>query len=346
MILSGVAACSPSTPTPGWVFPRRGVLSELTGGVEMLGADGTDFATADRGSVWDVNAQIQIGETGTARLNLVDGIYLRLGPNTLLINRSLPSQWQLDLQRGVLWGILSSRTFTVVTPLGQVTAQGTAVTLKYDSGDPATLADDVWIVQCLRASCQVKSGTQSIVLGDLGQLAIAANGTRVEQSTASKADVDDFVANNPEASRLLANQLAAAPAPSETALPVPELTALLTATKRAALTATAVAKMTRASIPTLSGTPPTATPTATVTKTPTVTATPTVTTTRTPTQTPTATPRPTRKYVPPTYTPTPTDTDTPQPSGGGGGGDGGGGGGGGNPPPPPPPQRTAPPPKP
>ncbi len=348
LALSGLVACSPSTPTPGWAFPRRGVLSELTGAVAMLGADGTAFADADRGSVWDVNAQIRIGDAGTARLNLVDGIYLRLGPNTLLINRSLPSEWQLDLERGVLWGILNSRTLTIRTPLGQVTAQGTVVATRYDGDDPATLADDVWSIQCLRASCQVKIDGQSILLGDLGKLTITDSGESVEQSTASRADVDDFIASNPEANRLLANQRAAAPAPSDTPPPVPQLTASKVA---AVATSTAKAKSSESTRLALNATPATVTRTKTRTQTRTQTltstVTPTATATPTPTRTSTATARPTRVFLP-TYTPTgmlaPTDASNP----------------GSNPPgqpppgptqPPPPaptepPPRTAPPPKP
>lgn len=345
LALTGVAACSPNTPTPAWAFPRRGVLSELTGAVDMLGADGTAFASTDRGALWDVNAQIRTGDSGTARLNLVDGIYLRLGPDTLLINRSLPAQWQLDLERGILWVMLNSRTLTVVTPLGQVTAQGTAITLQYDPEDPATLEDDIWVIQCLRASCQVKTDSQSILLGDLGKLSIADGGSRVEQSTASRADVDDFIANNPDASRLLVGQRSAAPEPSDTA--PPELDR--TATKAAALlTATAKARSSQQSSPMPRGSPATVTRTKTRTQTPTVTVTPTATATSTPTQTRTATARPTRKFVP-TFTPTSTPTS------------GGVSGPGSNPPGPPPPQaptqpppepptepppRTAPPPKP
>ena len=312
----------------------------------MLGADDTAFADADRGSIWDVNAQIRIGDAGTARLNLVDGIYLRLGPNTLLINRSLPAQWQLDLERGVLWGILNSRTLTIRTPLGQVTAEGNAVATQYDSGDPATLADDVWSIQCLRASCQVKTDSQSILLGDLGKLTITDSGASVEQSTASRADVDDFIANNPEASRLLANQRAAAPAPSDTPPPVPQLTASKVAART---TATAEARSRQSTQLASNGTPATVTLTKTRTKTRTQTltstVTPTATVTPTPTRTSTATARPTRVFLP-TWTPTITaaSTEASQP--------GGNPPGPGQPPAPtqpppaptqPPPERTAPP---
>jgi hypothetical protein len=307
--LSVLTACSPNTPTPVWDFPRQGTLSELKGSVELLAAEGGTFASAARGAVWAVNAQIRTGETGVARLTLVDGIYLRLGPNTLLTNRSLPAQWQLVLERGILWSILNGSSFTVVTPLGQVSAQGSAVAFKYDSGDPATPADDIWIIQCLRGSCQFQDGAQSISLGNLGQLTIADGGARVEQSVASRADVDEFVTNNSEALRLLVSQRTAAPAPSDTPLPGAAPTAthypsgvtvptpdLDAAAEEAPVMESAIAPVTPTSSPTLS---------------------PTATRTATPTKTPTATARPTRKVVPtqrpPTNTPVPPPTEPPPP---------------------------------
>jgi hypothetical protein len=341
----GLAACTPPTPTPAWSIPRRGTLSELRGIVEIRAADGDAFANAARGSVWDVSAQIRTGADSLARLNLVDGIYLRLGPNTSLINRSLASEWQLELTQGILWSILNARSLTLVTPLGQVTAQGAAATFKYGVGDPADTADDVWVVQCLRGACQFDGGGQSISLGDLGQLTITAGGSKVEQSIASRADVDDFVSNNSEALRLLVNQRAAAPAPSETARSGPEPTA--TPTQRRVTVPSATPNLTPATDT------PTATASATVTSSATSTATATTTRTRT------ATARPTRKVAPtlrPTATLAPTEappTETPSDSGGQSGGGGGGGGQPPGPPPPPaptsppePPERTAPPPKP
>ncbi len=341
--LSGLAACSPSTPTSTWTFPRRGTLRELTGVVEVRANTADPFSAATAGLTWDVNAQVRTGNPGSTRVSLVDGISLRLGPDTTLINQSSTDAWRLRLEQGILWSILNSRTLTVVTPLGEVELSGTAATLKYDPGEAATTDDDIWVIQCLRGSCRFLTNPESITLDDLGQLTISANGTKVEPSVASRADVDDFITNNADATRLLVNQRASAPDPSQTVDPLNSTTP------------------TRKAAPQLAGTPATATPSPnasasvtptrtkpTPTTTGTPTATPTATATRTATRTVTRTPRP---YIPLwTKTPTPTETPLPPPTdgggGGGSGGGGGGGGGGGNPPPQPPPERTKPPPKP
>ncbi len=309
-LLSGLAACG--GPTNGGT-PRHGTLGKIEGTVELRPTTSGDFVAATNGVTWDVGAQLRTGADGFVRVTLADGTLLRLGPNTLLTNNSLPNDWQFSLEHGIVWAVLYGQHIVMVTPLGQTSAGGTAVAFKYDPAAEAATSDDRWTIQCLRGNCQFQNAAQSIALTDLGQLVVADDGATLGQSSASRTDVSDFITHNSEAANSLAGVRAAAPAPSDTPSPTAlpgvdtatpaALNTFPPATQPATLSATPTSSPTRTRVLTLA---PTWTSRAVQ---PTDTAAPPPTN---PPPPPSTSTNPPPTVIPPTNTPVP-PTNTPLP---------------------------------
>lgn len=323
LILLAVTACG--TPGASGTLPRLGSLSKINGSVQIRAGASGDFAEAANASVWEVGAQLLTGTESSVHITLADGTLLVAGAQTRLNNSSTPEQWLFDFESGALWMLLYGQRLTFSTLLGRVAVTGTAITLKYWAGVADTGADDVWVIYCLRGTCQFDDGSQSITLGDLDLLRVTGDGAAPTQAQASRADVDEFIALNPEAGALLSNQRANAPLPSSTPLftstPTPTLRpgeATATATFTPALSPTPLTTDTPQASPTKTR-PPTLVPTWTsrfiaVTDTPAPPTNPPPPPPTNPPPQPTNPPPPTDTPIPPTDTPVPPPTDTVEPS--------------------------------
>lgn len=312
-----LAACgSPGASGP---LPRLGSLSRIGGSVQIRMGDTGDFAEAANASVWEVGAQLKTGADSSVHISLADGTLMVAGAETRLNNASASDQWLFDFDAGVLWVLLYGQRLTFSTPLGRVSVTGTAIALKYWPGPTNESSDDVWVIYCLRGACQFEDGAQSVLLGDLDLLRVTGDGSAPTQAQASRADVDEFIAVNPEAGALLASQRANAPQPSTTpqftGTPSPTLKpgeATATATHTPALSATAAPTDTPPASPTKTR-PPTLVPTWT-SRFVSITDTPAPPTNPPPQPTNPPPPPPTDTPIPPTDTPVPPPTDTVEPS--------------------------------
>ncbi len=341
-----LAACEP----PAAPLTRTATIREVTNVVMARAAGDAELAAAGEGFVVGSGGQVQTEDEARAKLVLNDGIIIRLASNTWLTNDSLPTQWKFKLESGKVWISLFGGALVMDTPLGSITVFGNSVEFEFAVGDPNTTADDVLTIQCLQGSCRFRDGRSDIQLNDLEQLVIANNGESVSRLELASAQLEEFIANNPETAGILAGLKLSAPRVTGTVVvvQVPTLAFFALATLEGAggtvapstpvgqpptptlrfVTLPPVASPTLAppspvgslSAPTSSGpggptpTPQIFPPGTTVTRTPTATPiTPTATV-------PTRTPPPSKTPVPPpTKTPSPTpvpptDTDTPAPT--------------------------------
>ena len=339
-LLLTLTACGKKTsPDPIPVPVETAVLSELKGSVEIRNPQQPDFSPAAESGTLQVQGQVRTGSDGRARLDLSTGTIVRIAPNsqfTLQSNQQEDGGFitRLLMQTGRIWVILKGGQLEVETPSGMAAVRGSFMSVWID---PQT--NDIWVA-CLEGWCQAGNPSGMIEL-------IAAEGTVLYSFDPqgnvpppppalrhlSQQDIDDFLANNPEASQVMNAIIATASAlptltPTFTPTVTPAATQILTSTPTQTPTRTVTPIFTATITPTRTTRPtssPTVTPTrvppstSTPTRTPTVTSSPTSTPTRTstvtssPTSTATSSPTSTATSSP-TSTVTPTPSPTPKPT--------------------------------
>lgn len=235
-----LAACQrPPTPLPTAVIDttRSATLSEIINFVEGRATEASEFAQVTVGFVAGVGGAIRTGADSRARLDLNDGTILRLAPLSSFTLQGLPTSSeadplvQLQLVIGKLWVNLTGGTVEVQTPVGVATVRGSFAVFEYIDGDPANPADDILIVSCLEGNCSAANATVSETLGNLEKVILTNGGTTVTRLKLTDADVREFLANNPEAQRMVVTLTAAAPALAATsASATPAATATATDT--------------------------------------------------------------------------------------------------------------------
>ncbi len=215
-----LAACQrPPTPPPTAASDstRSATLSEIVNLVEGRAAEAGEFTSVAVGFVAGVGGAIRTGSESRARLDLNDGTILRLAPLSSFTLQGLPTAseadplTQLQLIIGKLWVNLTGSAVQVETPVGVATVRGSFAVFEYIDGDPAILTDDFLIVSCLEGSCRATNDTVDERLGNLEKVILSNGGKTVTRLTLTEEDVKDFLANNPEAQRMVVTLTAAAP---------------------------------------------------------------------------------------------------------------------------------------
>lgn len=272
-------AQSTAEPT---LLPENASLSEVQGTVGIKNPDQAAFMSASSEDILQVMGQVKTETDGRVRLDLSTGTIVRVAPNSLFTLESNKVEngnflTKLTLLAGKVWVTLKGGQMEVDTPSGVASVRGSYMSVWVD---PAT--SDVW-VSCLEGWCQAGNTPSAIdLLASEGTVLYSfdPNGTVPPPPPMlrylTQQEIDDFLANNPEAQAILD-----------------------------AMAATASALPTFTSTITLTPVPPTATFTFTATE----TYTSTFTHTLRPWPTNTRTPSPTD--APPPNTPTTTDDPTP-----------------------------------
>lgn len=215
-----LAACQrPPTPLPTASVDsaRSATLSEIVNLVEGRAAEVNEFAQVAVGFVAGVGGAIRTGVDSRARLDLNDGTILRLAPLSSFTLQGLPTSseadplTQLQLVIGKLWVNLTGGAVEVETPVGVATVRGSFAVFEYIDGDPADPTDDILIVSCLEGSCRATNATVDERMGNLEKVILSNGGATVTRLTLTEADVQAFLADNPEAQRMVVTLTAAAP---------------------------------------------------------------------------------------------------------------------------------------
>lgn len=229
-----LAACQrpPALPPTAAVdTARSATLSEIVNVVEGRAAEAGEFAPVAVGFVAGVGGAIRTGTDSRARLDLNDGTILRLAPLSSFTLQGLPTSseadplTQLQLIIGKIWVNLTGGAVEVETPVGVATVRGSFAVFEYIDGDPANLADDILIVSCLEGNCRATNATVDEQLGNLEKVILSNGGSTVTRSILTEADVQSFLADNPEAQRMVVTLTAAAPSATPSVVPTATPTA-------------------------------------------------------------------------------------------------------------------------
>jgi LysM repeat protein len=253
VLLAACARLGASTPTasPPPPDPRTAVVSEIINLVQTRASEADSFAPAPVGHLVRTGGQVQTGQESRTRLDLSDGAIIRLAQNssftlqdiTLAENGALS---RLELELGKIWVSLTGGSLEVETPVGVAAVRGSFAIFAYAPGDPANPNDDLLLVDCLEGECSASNASVTQAFGNLTRFALTSGGGILSPLTDS--DVQAFVADNPESTRLIATLTAAPPAaptatptivtPTPTFTPLPAQPAASTATPTSIATAT------------------------------------------------------------------------------------------------------------
>jgi hypothetical protein len=234
LVIFGIllAACGEAIlPVTEAVLAETAILSEVQGAVQLRNPQEADFTSAGDGDTLQVQGQVRTGQDGRVRLDLATGTVIRVAPDSLF---TLESNQQEDgslftrllMGAGQVWVILNGGQLEIQTPSGTASVRGSFMSVWVD---PET--SDVWVT-CLEGWCAAENPTAALdmVAGQGAMLYnFEPNGAVPPPPPAmrylTQQDIDNFLANNPEAQEIMNAVVATASAlptlvPSSTPTPV------------------------------------------------------------------------------------------------------------------------------
>ncbi len=212
---SSIATATPTIPS---ALDLTAVLSESQGTVEIKNADQPDFSAAADGMRVQVQGQVRTGTDSRVRLDLSTGTIVRVAPESLFTLQANEEQdgsllTRLMLEAGQVWVILHGGQLEVETPSGVASVRGSFMSVWVDP-----LTGDVWVT-CLEGWCQAENPTAALemVAGEGASLyhwdaAGALPPPPPELRYLSQQEIDQFLANNPEAQQVMDTIIATASA--------------------------------------------------------------------------------------------------------------------------------------
>ncbi len=236
LLLASACAQPTAAPTPAATAapdPRSATVGDFSGSVNGRPSPVDALAPVAVGFQLRTGGEVQTGEASRARLDFSDGAILRLASNSSFVLQSATPVEAGDifarvrLSFGKLWVSLFGGELQVETPVGVAAVRGSFAVFSYQPGDPDNPDDDLLVVDCLEGSCSASNEAVDEQLGNLERVVLGR--TASLRQILTEADVQQFLADNPESQRLVAT-LTAAPAATATLTP-----ALATATPTASL---------------------------------------------------------------------------------------------------------------
>jgi LysM repeat protein len=248
-VLSTEAATQPISHLPS---DPLAMVSEIVNVVEVrVSADAT-FETAVDGAMMGVSGQVRTGEDSRVRIDIDGNAVLRAGADTVLGIEAISSDGDVPvslirLEQGHAWLGVTAGTLQVLTPMGVVSMGGAYAIVEFVPGE-ATATDDTLTIECFDGPCVVQTAESEQKAGRLERLILSDGGQQVVREPLGDADVQSFIAFNPEASAPLFEALL------ESSPPTSESTSTETPQPTDAATQAATATLTNTSTPTLTPT--------------------------------------------------------------------------------------------
>lgn len=198
--------------------PLTAKLTELSGKVQVLKASEGEFSRASLETEIEVNDQVLTGEDGRVRMDLSDGTIVRLSPLSTFTLKQIENTAQgaltrLELTIGRVWIILKGGVLEVETPNGLASVRGSYLHVWVEPNSGITQ------ITCLEGVCTLGNDLGTINLL-AGQTAAIENAGQMPQSgRMSHADVEEWLAMNPEATDVVVPLTATVAAGEDQPLP-------------------------------------------------------------------------------------------------------------------------------
>ncbi len=225
LLMSGlvllISACSGALPTATATAPAladTATLSELQGTVQIRNPGQADFSAASNGDTLQVGGQVRTGADGRARLDFASGTILRVAPDSLFtLETNRPANdgllTRLMMEAGQLWVVLNGGEMEVETPSGMASVRGSFMSVWLDP-----LTNDAWVT-CLEGWCQAENtaGLMDMLAGEGCMLYSFDPEGNVpppppQLRYLTQVEIDEFLANNPEAEEIMQAMIATASA--------------------------------------------------------------------------------------------------------------------------------------
>jgi LysM repeat protein len=260
-LLAACTSASVSTPTasPPPPDPRTATLSEIVNLVQARTSQAEAFASAPVGLVVRAGGQVQTGQESRSRLDLSDGAIIRLAQNSSFTLQDISITGgnafaRLGMEVGKIWVSLTGGALEVETPVGVAAVRGSFAIFAYAPGDPSNPNDDLLLIDCLEGTCTASNAAITQNFSNLTRFVLTAGGGIL--SPLSDSDVQAFLADNPESTRLVTTLTAVPPAsPSATpttATQTPTVTPVSAQPVAVTATSTSIATATPNATPTFS----------------------------------------------------------------------------------------------
>lgn len=178
------------------------ILSEISGEVFTRKPGEQDFLQATETMILEFKSQVQTMKDSRARVDMMDGSIIRLGPLTLFTLESGEESdagllSRIKIEAGELWIILRGGSIEVETPSGLATVRGSFMNVAVNPTSGEVL------VTCLEGRCNLtnQGGSIDLVGGQTGRM--PDNSTPPVMGNMSDADVQRWLQFNPEAREVL-----------------------------------------------------------------------------------------------------------------------------------------------
>ncbi|MBW8011355.1 MAG: LysM peptidoglycan-binding domain-containing protein [Chloroflexi bacterium] len=178
-------------------------IDEIQGKVQTLNPEEGLFVDAVNGQEIEVNHQVLTLEDGRARVNLSNGTIIRVGPLSVFTLKDMEISAggpfaRFNLEVGKLWVILNGGSVDVETPAGLASVRGSYMSVQID---PITKEA---IITCLEGNCQIgnEAGTVNLIAGQ--KVSVMNLQSAPVPGFMSDEDVNNWLANNPEATIVVA----------------------------------------------------------------------------------------------------------------------------------------------
>lgn len=223
LLMSGlvllISACGGAPPTAtAPALADTAALSELQGTVQIRNPGQAEFIAAANGDTLQVGGQVRTGSDGRVRLDFASGTIVRVAPDSLFtLESNQPADdgllTRLMMEAGQLWVILNGGEMEVETPSGTASVRGSFMSVWLD---PVT--SDAWVT-CLEGWCQAENtaGLMDMLAGEGCMLYSFDPEGNVpppppQLRYLSQQEIDEFLANNPEAEEIMQAVIATASA--------------------------------------------------------------------------------------------------------------------------------------
>jgi LysM repeat protein len=197
-VFCNVGESIPTQDAATTTTPLTAMLSELQGIVQMQKAGGGIIQDAASGDTVEEQDIVLTQAESRARLDLSNGTIIRVGPMSHFTLETIEvrpdgAYARIQLTIGKLWIILNGGSMEIDTPSGLASVRGSFMHVWVDEETGEV------VITCLEGECAMGNDAGTMTM-HAGEMAVVTNSNQMPQmGEMSDAEVNEWLANNPEA---------------------------------------------------------------------------------------------------------------------------------------------------